>query len=80
MGWARGSAWRHALLGGATFVVFMVAFHRLNSESWTFALVNGLTSAVVFAAGAQQWWPQHFRRRETVPAADRDGGAETSRS
>jgi hypothetical protein len=73
--WARGSAWRHALLNGATFAVFMTAFYRLQSGSWTVALVSGLVAAVIFGAVTG---PIHARqqRRAQDAAGDLDRDAQ----
>jgi hypothetical protein len=63
------------LVNGATFAVFMIAFYRLNSESWTFALASGLTSAVIFGAVSG---PIHARqqRRAREAAGDLDRSAQ----
>jgi hypothetical protein len=73
--WARGSAWRHGLLNGATFAVFMTAFYRLQSGSWTVALVSGSIAAVIFGAVTG---PIHARqqRRAEEAAGDLDRSAQ----
>jgi hypothetical protein len=74
--WARGSAWRHALVNGVTFAVLMTVFYRFESGSWTTGLFTGLLSAVIF--GAVSGPIQARQQRQALEAAG-DLGSDAQR-